>query len=139
MTPEKWAERLVQGINERDAQARIREEAFVLKETLRRTNGPSLWSDLREIFKNRVETVNQVAQRDVFVPDLTNFREIRLGHKILARFDDKQLTLVCCLGSRTESFSVRVSLSEGEVCWWSKAMGEQSVEQIAERLIETNC
>ena len=134
MSAEQWAEGLVQKINDRDEKSRIENEAFVLRENLRRKEGPHLWTRLREALKSKAETLNQVAGRDVFVPDLTNWNKVIVGNREIVEFNRERLVLGCHFGTISQDFRIKVG-QDGEVQFgpW------ESVERLAQRLIETNC
>lgn len=135
---EKWAQELVQKVNDRDESKRIENEAFVLKEKLKRTNGPRLWQEFRETLSKRADVLNRVAQKNVFVCDMMNQDKITLGDKTIAEFDRERLTLNCVFRSRFETFPIKVN-EEGEVYFCSKSTGPKSIDHLVERLIEESC
>ena len=135
---EKWAHDLAKKINDKAEQTRLDTKAFVLKEELKRTHGPSLWVEMKDSIRSKAEALNRAAERDVFICDTTHPRKVVVYGRTVAEFNREKLILQCMFSSAYERFSVKVG-DDGEMCFWSKSLGSRTVDQLATHLIESNC
>src|SRR4029077_855183 len=132
---EKWAQEQARKIVDTKHSRQVDREAFILRERIKREQGPHLWLELRGAVERKAKMVNSALGQQTLIFSSLDMRTVSIDGKIVAEFDSQAIKFRCMFGSTCDFFSVAVNDS-GEVHLFSTSQGNKTVDQIATNLVE---
>ena len=139
MDEDRWAQQTAEKIRKLREDQKLKQQAFVAEEEIRKTEGPVLWEDFKSALKAQASSLSSsLSEPEAIAFSTKSGDEVSLstrnGTTVTAEFNRERLSVECFLISTAKSYKVQVF--DGRAVFMVRGEGIKTVERAARECVE---